>query len=148
MRRSMLFVIKQFHKNMTADNAWTGLTRLAKHLQWPQYRGKKRKRREKKKTIHTCAWVLVNSIRELELKNQKYIKLSDRLNNELCHRKVQKSTQPMVRLNVAKDEKLTVDGNEFQTFMICSTKNIYLFTARAPWFIQFVFMPTCCWLLR
>ena len=28
----------------------------------------------------------------------------------------------MVCLNVAKDEKLTVGGNEFQTFMIRSTK--------------------------
>ena len=28
--------IKQFHKNMTADNTWTGPTRLAKHLQWQQ----------------------------------------------------------------------------------------------------------------
>jgi len=27
---------------------------------------------------------------------------------------VEKSTQQMVRLNVAKDEKLTVGGNEFQ----------------------------------
>ena len=30
----------------------------------------------------------------------------------------------MVRLNVATDEKLTVGGNEFQTFMIRSTKHI------------------------
>jgi len=28
----------------------------------------------------------------------------------------------MVRLNVAKDEKLTVGGNEFQTFRIRSTR--------------------------
>jgi len=28
--------INQFHKNMTADNTRTGLTRLAKHSQWPQ----------------------------------------------------------------------------------------------------------------
>jgi len=35
---------------------------------------------------------------------------------------MEKSTQPMVRLNVAKDEKLTVGGSEFQTFMIHSTK--------------------------
>jgi len=28
--------IKQFHKNVTADNTRTGPTRLAKHSQWPQ----------------------------------------------------------------------------------------------------------------
>jgi len=28
--------MKQFHKNMTADNTRTGPTRLAKHSQWPQ----------------------------------------------------------------------------------------------------------------
>ena len=32
---SYLF-IKQFHKNMTADNTRTGPTMLAKHSQWPQ----------------------------------------------------------------------------------------------------------------
>jgi len=35
---------------------------------------------------------------------------------------MQKSTQPMARLNVAEDKKLTVGGNEFETFMIRSTK--------------------------
>jgi len=33
---SFYLFIKQFHKNMTADNTQTGLTRLAKHTQWPQ----------------------------------------------------------------------------------------------------------------
>jgi len=30
------------NENMTSDNMWTGATRLAKHLQWPQWRNKKK----------------------------------------------------------------------------------------------------------
>ena len=33
---SFYLFMKQFHKNMTADNTRTGPTRLAKHSQWPQ----------------------------------------------------------------------------------------------------------------
>jgi len=33
---SFYLLIKQFHKNMTADNTRTGPTRLAEHSQWPQ----------------------------------------------------------------------------------------------------------------
>jgi len=33
---SFYLFIKQFHKNMTADNTRTEPTRLAKHSQWPQ----------------------------------------------------------------------------------------------------------------
>lgn len=39
---------------------------------------------------------------------------------------MQKSTQPMARLNVAEDKKLTVGGNEFETFMIRSTKKTFV----------------------
>ena len=35
-RSSFYLFIKQFHKNMTADNTRTVPTRLAKHSQWPQ----------------------------------------------------------------------------------------------------------------
>jgi len=56
---------------------------------------------------------------------------------------MQKSTQPMARLNVAEDKKLTVGGNEFETFMIRSTKKNLSHIARALRLIQFVFMPTC-----
>jgi len=37
---------------------------------------------------------------------------------------MEKSTQPIVRLNVAKNVKLMVGGNEFHTFMIRSTNKI------------------------
>jgi len=48
---------------------------------------------------------------------------------------VQEATQPVVRFNVAKDEKLT-GGNEFQTFMNDSlNENILSYTARTLWLI-------------
>jgi len=47
----------------------------------------------------------------------------------------------MVRLNVAKDEKLTdCDQNEFQTSMIRSTKNICCTLQTALWLIKFVIL--------
>jgi len=46
---------------------------------------------------------------------------------------VQEATQPVVRLNVAKDEKLT-GGNEFQTFINDSLNEKHLsYTARTLW---------------
>jgi len=43
-------------KNRTADNTWTGPTRLATHLQWPQWRKK-----DKKTTVTRPIYMMITT---------------------------------------------------------------------------------------